>query len=150
MSKISINFVKLDNCVHTPEKTSEGAACYDIRAFLEKPVILKPRERFSIPTGIKVQIPVGFMLSVRPRSGLAIKEGLTLINSPGTIDSDFRGEIHILVINLGESEIKISNEERIAQLVLEKTYEIKWEVKKEDDLSSTKRGEGGFGSTGKK
>jgi len=132
-----------------PAAHSEGAGCYDVYAAPDAVVKLSPGQRTAISTGLKVEVPYGYILSVRPRSGLAIKEGLTLVNSPGTIDSDYRGEVKILVINLGDAEIKISPGDRIAQFLLEKTWPIEWQETLESDIENTKRGEDGFGSTGK-
>jgi len=130
-----------------PEYLTEGAAGLDIRANLEIPVRLKPMERMRIPTGLFIELPMGYELQVRPRSGLAIKQGLTCLNSPGTIDSDYRGEIQVILINLSEQEQMVGHGDRIAQLVLHKVERVKWkEVKK---IAATKRNEGGFGHTGK-
>jgi len=114
----------------------------------DKDFVLKPFERKIVPTGIKVEIPYGFEIQVRPRSGLALKHGITVLNTPGTVDSTYRGEIMVIIINLGEIEVKIKKGDRIAQAVLMKVEKIKW--KKVKKLNSTKRGKGGFGSTGKK
>ncbi|MES0490361.1 MAG: dUTP diphosphatase [Leptospirales bacterium] len=143
---VQVKFELLREGFSLPEKKTVGAGAYDIRAALDSEIELKPGQRKAIATGLRVEIPQGFILSVRPRSGLAIKEGLTMVNSPGTIDSDFRGEIQILTINLGDKLVTIKPHDRIAQLVLEKTYEIEWV---ETTLGQTERGEGGFGSTGK-
>jgi len=148
MSEVSVKIVKLHEDVTIPEKSSHEAACYDLRACLSQTIILEPMQRIAVPTGIKVEIPKGYLISVRPRSGLAIKEGITLINSPGTIDSDFRGEIKVLLINLGDQPVQIKNNDRIAQMILEKTISISWVEEKEQFLSETQRGAGGFGSTG--
>ena len=130
-----------------PHLATTGAACYDVYACLEQPETLSPGERFAVSTGMAVEVPEGYLLSVRPRSGLAIKNGITMINSPGTIDCDYRGEVKILLVNHGKEAFEIKDGDRIGQLILEKSYEVDWvEV---DELSDTARGEGGFGSTGK-
>ena len=130
-----------------PHYATEGAAGLDIRANLPGTMALKPMERQMIPTGLFIELPDGFEAQVRPRSGLAIKQGLTCLNTPGTIDSDYRGEIKILLINLsGELQV-IQHGDRIAQLVVQKVERISWLPVQV--LSETSRSEGGFGSTGK-
>jgi dUTP pyrophosphatase len=130
-----------------PHYATEGAAGLDIRANLPGTMALKPMERQMIPTGLFIELPDGFEAQVRPRSGLAIKQGLTCLNTPGTIDSDYRGEIKILLINLsGELQV-IQHGDRIAQLVIQKVERISWLPVQV--LSETSRSEGGFGSTGK-
>ena len=129
-----------------PEYKSALASGFDIRACLDRPVFLKPQERGLISTGLSFEIPEGFELQARPRSGLALKKGLTLLNTPGTIDADYRGEIKILVINSGTEFVTITDQERIAQLVLCPVFQAQFEVS--DSLTETPRGEGGFGSTG--
>ncbi|MCS7205654.1 MAG: dUTP diphosphatase [Leptospiraceae bacterium] len=134
-----------------PEKATSAAAAYDVRAFLpfDQEIILEPGDWFSVPTGLYFEIPQGYFLSVRPRSGLANQYGVTLLNSPGTIDSDYRGELKIIMINLGKQTFRIRNHERIAQIIVEKEIPFKWEVvSRKSDLSPSIRGEGGFGSTG--
>jgi dUTP pyrophosphatase len=120
----------------------------DLRAELEKPIILKPLERLLIPTGLFIELPLGFEAQIRPRSGLAVKKGITVLNSPGTIDSDYRGEIKVLLINLSNENFKVENGERIAQMVVEKHERIEWI--EAESLEETNRGIGGFGSTGSK
>lgn len=119
----------------------------DIRANVEFPIVLKPLQRCLISTGIFIELPVGYEAQIRPRSGLAYKNGITVLNSPGTIDSDYRGEIKVILINLSEEEFTINNGERICQMVIQKCLQIEWEVS--DLLNDTKRGSGGFGHTGK-
>jgi dUTP pyrophosphatase len=119
----------------------------DLAADLDAPVILKPMERAAVSTGIALEIPPGFEGQVRPRSGRAIKEGLTLVNSPGTIDSDYRGELKVLLVNLGEREITIRSGDRIAQLVIAPVVRV--EVIEVKELAESSRGEGGFGHTGR-
>jgi len=129
-----------------PKYQTEGASAVDLFADLTESIILKSKERKLIRTGIYISIPDGYEAQVRPRSGLAIKHGITVLNSPGTIDSDYRGEIGVILINHSDIDFKISNGERIAQLVLSSYEKITWkEVGKLDD---TQRGKGGFGSTG--
>jgi dUTP pyrophosphatase len=130
-----------------PAYETIASAGMDLRANISAPIILKPLERTIIKTGLYIELPVGFEAQVRPRSGLAAKHGLTVLNSPGTIDADFRGEIGVILVNLSAVEFKIEDGERIAQLVIAKHEHIQWlEVQ---NLNKTSRGEGGFGSTGK-
>lgn len=129
-----------------PDYATEGASGMDIRANLETSVLIKPFERVLIPTGIFIQLPEGFEAQIRPRSGLAFKYGMTVLNSPGTIDSDYIGEIKILLINLSQENFLIENGERIAQMIISQYTKINWE--QVEILTQTKRGEGGFGSTG--
>ena len=129
-----------------PKYATQGSAGMDIQAAIDKPFIVKPGERILIPTGFKVEIPTNFEIQVRPRSGLAIKHGISVLNSPGTIDSDYRGEIGVILINHGDTDFKINPFDRIAQIVV--TQIIKVNIIKNDDLSKTQRGSGGFGSTG--
>jgi len=130
-----------------PSYETIGSAGMDLRANLDSPLIINPMERILVPTGLFLEIPLGFEGQVRPRSGLAIKYGLSLINCVGTIDSDYRGEVKIPMINLGAEPFTIEHGERIAQLVLAKHGIVEWEL--EDTLNDTERGVGGFGSTGK-
>jgi len=129
-----------------PSYATEGSSGLDLRAALEKPVFLKPFRRALIPTGIALEIPYGYEAQVRPRSGLALKKGITLLNSPGTIDADYRGEVKVILINLGEEEVVIERGERIAQLVIAPVAKAR--LVKVEEISPTSRGEGGFGSTG--
>ncbi len=134
-----------------PEKATPLSACYDIRAYLpfNQEIILEPGDWYSVPTGLYFEIPEGYFISVRPRSGLADKYGITLLNSPGTIDSDYRGELKVILINFGKNTFIVRNNDRIAQIMLEKEIPIKWqEVKSRAELNSTLRNDGGFGSTG--
>ena len=130
-----------------PKYMTEEAAGMDICAYLEKPLVLGSLERVLVPTGIKLEIPVGYEVQVRPRSGLALKHGLTLLNSPGTIDSDYRGEIGIILVNISKEEYTIQPNERIAQLILGKVYQIEFE--NVEILNESSRESGGFGHTGK-
>jgi dUTP pyrophosphatase len=131
-----------------PAYATEGAAGLDIRANISEPIVLKPLERLLIPTGLFVAIPLGYEIQIRPRSGLAFKHGITVLNTPGTIDADYRGEIKVLLVNLSNTSFTIEPGERIAQMVLAKHETLSW--KTTDILPSTERGAGGFGSTGLK
>lgn len=130
-----------------PEYATAGSSGMDIRANLSEPLSLAPMQRALVPTGISVQLPAGFELQVRPRSGLAIKQGITCLNTPGTIDADYRGEIKVILINLSGEIQTICNGDRIAQLVLQKVEKISWQVTNE--IEESLRGVGGFGHTGK-
>jgi dUTP pyrophosphatase len=130
-----------------PNYATEGSSGLDLRANLQGTMVLKPMERQMVPTGLFIELPEGFEAQVRPRSGMAIKQGLTCLNTPGTIDSDYRGEIKILLINLsGELQV-IQHGDRIAQMVVQKVEKISWQPV--EILTETSRSEGGFGSTGK-
>jgi dUTP pyrophosphatase len=126
-------------------QTTEAAGC-DVCASLKEPMTLKPGERALVPTGMSLEIPQGFEIQVRPRSGLAFKNGISLVNTPGTIDSDYRGELKILMINHGQNDFVIQNADRVAQLVVAPVVQAQFAFA--DDLSETVRGAGGFGSTG--
>lgn len=130
-----------------PEYATEGSAGMDLRANLEAPVTLQPMERSLIPTGLFIELPPGYEAQVRPRSGLAIKQGLTCLNSPGTIDADYRGEIKVILINLSREAQTIQTGDRIAQMVVQRVERVGWETV--ENISSTERGVGGFGHTGK-
>ncbi|MBX7226130.1 MAG: dUTP diphosphatase [Chitinophagales bacterium] len=129
-----------------PEYETEGSAGLDLRAFLKEPIMLKPLQRALIPTGLFIELPEGFEAQVRPRSGLALKKGLSILNSPGTIDSDYRGEIKIIVINLSNETAILNTGERIAQMVISEVERVV--LIEVEELSETQRGEGGFGHTG--
>ncbi len=131
-----------------PVYETTGSAGMDLRAQLSEPVMLKPLQRALIPTGLFIELPDGCEAQVRPRSGLALKKGVTVLNSPGTIDSDYRGEIKVIMINLSNETTIINTGERIAQMIISK-YE-KVTLKEVDELNETERGEGGFGHTGVK
>jgi dUTP pyrophosphatase len=131
-----------------PFYATEGSAGLDLKASLEAELILQPMERLLVPTGLFIELPNGFEAQVRPRSGLAVKQGITCLNTPGTIDSDYRGEIKILLINLSGESQSIQPGDRIAQLVVQKYEQVEWE--QVEFLSATGRNDGGFGSTGKK
>jgi dUTP pyrophosphatase len=130
-----------------PEYATSGSAGMDLKANLKEPVNLKPLQRQMIPTGLFIELPDGYEAQVRPRSGMANKQGITCLNSPGTIDSDYRGEIKIILINLSESEQTIRHGDRIAQLIIAKVEKAKWELVPQ--LNNSARGDGGFGHTGK-
>lgn len=130
-----------------PEYATEGAAGMDLRAWLAEPLVLEPMERKMIPTGLFFEIPEGYEVQVRPRSGMAIKHGITCLNSPGTVDSDYRGEIKIILINLSTEPHTINSGDRIAQMVVAKVEKAIFQTV--DQLQSTTRGQGGFGHTGK-
>ena len=131
-----------------PAYATLQSAGMDIRANLQEPVTLAPLQRALIPTGIYIALPEGFECQARPRSGLAVKHGITVLNSPGTIDADYRGELKILLVNLSDTPFVIENGERIAQLVVARHEHVEWE--EVEVLDETGRGEGGFGSTGVK
>ncbi|MBS1662761.1 MAG: dUTP diphosphatase [Bacteroidetes bacterium] len=130
-----------------PEYATEGSAGMDLRAHLSEPVVMKPLERHLIPTGLFMELPVGYEAQVRPRSGLAAKHGITVLNSPGTIDSDYRGEVKVILINLSAEAQTINAGDRIAQMVVSPVVQIGWEEVAE--IGTTARNAGGFGHTGK-
>lgn len=130
-----------------PVYASSGAAGADLCAALETPLVLKPGARALVPTGLAVELPDGFEMQIRPRSGLAAKHGVTVLNSPGTVDSDYRGEVKVILINLGDADVEIAPGERIAQAVIAPVTLAEFRLV--DILSGTARGEGGFGSTGR-
>lgn len=129
-----------------PTYATPNSAGMDLRAALSEPVVLQPGERRLIPTGLKIAVPVGFEAQVRPRSGFAIKNGVTMLNSPGTIDADYRGEVMVIAINHGSEPVRFNHGDRIAQLVVAPVTQVT--VREVVDLDDTDRGEGGFGSTG--
>lgn len=130
-----------------PRYETALSAGMDVRANLDEPIVLKPLARAMVPTGLFVELPAGYEMQVRPRSGLAAKFGLTVLNAPGTIDADYRGEIKVILANLSNDDFTINDGERIAQLVVAQHAQVQWEPAEE--LSNTDRGAGGFGSTGK-
>jgi len=148
--RIKIFFKKLDHAKNLPlpDYESDEAAGMDIRAALDKPKTLEPGERDLIPTGLQMALPVGYEAQIRPRSGLAYKHGITMLNTPGTIDSDYRGEVKVLAINHGDEPYKIEHGDRIAQMVIAPVYQP--QIEETDSLPETNRGKGGFGSTGVK
>jgi dUTP pyrophosphatase len=132
-----------------PEYASEGAAGMDLRAFLDMDLQIPPLARARIPTGLRIEIPEGFEGQVRPRSGLAVKFGVTVLNSPGTIDSDYRGDLDVILVNLGGEAFIVKDGDRIAQLVIAPVFRAAMDIAVDaDELSATARGSGGFGSTG--
>lgn len=139
--------IKNDSAHPLPAYKTSGAAGMDLTANLQEPILLKPLERKLIKTGLSIELPVGYEAQVRPRSGLALKHGITVLNTPGTIDADYRGEIGVILINLSQENFEINNGERIAQLVIAKHENASWIGVNE--LGSSERGAGGFGSTGK-
>ncbi|WP_222982742.1 dUTP diphosphatase [Flagellimonas meishanensis] len=130
-----------------PNYETLASAGMDLRANIAKPITLKSLERAIVPTGIFMELPVGYEAQVRPRSGLAAKKGISVLNAPGTIDADYRGEVGVILVNLSSEDFTIENGERIAQMVIAKHERAEWEVV--ESLSNTARGTGGFGSTGK-
>jgi dUTP pyrophosphatase len=146
MEKVSIRFRKLHASATVPSYMSAGAAGCDVCACLPETTEIPPGARAAIATGLSVEIPEGYEIQVRPRSGLAWKKGLTVVNAPGTIDSDFRGEIKVLLVNLGSETVFLEPGDRVAQFVLQRVEQMEWV--ESNDLSETARGLGGFGSTG--
>lgn len=130
-----------------PQYETAHAAGMDMRAFIKEEVVIKPMQRLLIPTGLHIELPVGYEAQIRPRSGLAYKHGISIVNSPGTIDADYRGEIKVLLINLSDTEFVVNNGDRIAQMVIAKHEAVSWNSVEE--LNDTARGEGGYGHTGK-
>ena len=145
MAKILIK--KLDPAVELPAYKTEGASGMDLMALLNEPINLKPNSSCLVPTGLAVAFSSDFEIQIRPRSGLATKNSISVLNTPGTIDSDYRGEIKVILFNHGKNDFLINNKDRIAQMIL--TPVIKMDLEETDNLPETIRGEGGFGSTGK-
>lgn len=146
MSKVKVRIIN-QSPNPLPEYATDQAAGMDIRAHLETPITLQPLERILVPTGLFIELPTGYEAQIRPRSGLAIKQGLTCLNSPGTIDADYRGEVKIILINLSQEPQTIHPGDRIAQMVVHEVERVKWKPVK--SISVTKRHDGGFGHTGK-
>lgn len=142
--------VKIINTSNHPLPVYEtnASAGMDVRASLLEPVVLKPLERAIIPTGLFIELPLNYEAQIRPRSGLAAKKGITVLNSPGTVDADYRGEIKVILINLSNENFTVENGERIAQMIVAAHEKVEWNITEE--LLETKRGAGGFGSTGNK
>lgn len=139
----------INNSKHDlPAYATDGAAGMDLRANIEHPIVLSPMERVLIPTGLKIALPIGYEAQIRPRSGMALKHGITCANTPGTIDYDYRGDVGIILINLGTEPFVINDGDRIAQMVINKYERIVWEPV--DELPETERGEGAYGHTGVK
>lgn len=141
--------IKVVNSSHhpLPQYATPLSAGLDLRANLEAPITLQPMERRLVPTGLRIALPEGYEAQVRPRSGLALKHGITLLNTPGTIDADYRGEIGVIMVNLSTEPFTVEDGERIAQLVIARYEQAEWQ--ETDVLDETERGEGGFGHTGK-
>ncbi|MDR1090826.1 MAG: dUTP diphosphatase [Prevotella sp.] len=141
--------VKIINKSHhpLPKYATPFSAGVDLRANIDKPVTLAPLERTLVPTGLYLELPQGYEAQIRPRSGLALKHGLTVLNSPGTIDADYRGEIRVILVNLSNENFVINDGERICQMVIAEHAQVKWE--EVDSINDTERGAGGFGHTGK-
>lgn len=145
MERIKVKIIN-DSSNPLPAYETPSSAGMDVRARLDSPLTLQPLQRALIPTGLRMQLPQGYECQVRPRSGLALKHGISLVNTPGTVDADYRGEIGIIVINLSNEPYTITNGERIAQLVIKEYVHVTWE--QVDRIDETKRGEGAFGHTG--
>ena len=145
MERIKVKIIN-DSSNPLPAYETPSSAGMDVRARLDSPVTLQPLQRALIPTGLRIQLPQGYECQVRPRSGLALKHGISLVNTPGTVDAEYRGEIGIIVINLSDQPYTITDGERIAQLVIKEYVHVTWE--QVDRIDETERGEGGFGHTG--
>ena len=145
MAKVLIK--KLNSAVELPAYKTDGASGMDLMALIKEPINLKPNSSCIVPTGLAVAFSSDFEIQIRPRSGLAAKNSISVLNTPGTIDSDYRGEIKVILFNHGKNDFLINNKDRIAQMIL--TPVIKMELRESDELPETVRGEGGFGSTGK-
>tara|TARA_B110000438_G_scaffold117711_1_gene115017 strand:+ start:188 stop:625 length:438 start_codon:yes stop_codon:yes gene_type:complete len=144
---IKVLIKKLDSSIELPAYKTIGASGMDLMAFIKEPITLKPQKSCLVPTGISVAFPADFEIQIRPRSGLAAKNNISVLNTPGTIDSDYRGEIKVILYNHGDSNFLINDKDRIAQMILAPV--IKMNLEEADTLPETVRGKGGFGSTGK-
>jgi dUTP pyrophosphatase len=138
--------VALEDGARLPEYKTAMASGADLRAFIPQEIVLEPGKRLAVPTGLRMELPAGYEAQVRPRSGLALEHGITCLNSPGTIDADYRGEVKVILANLGDKPFRIANGDRIAQLVIAPTAQARFEPA---ELGETERGSGGFGSTGR-
>ncbi|MGW9528299.1 dUTP diphosphatase [Paenibacillus terrae] len=147
LTYVEINRLGGNEDIELPRKMSELASGFDLYAAVQEDLVLEPGKRCLVPTGVAIAMPAGLEAQIRPRSGLALKHGITCLNTPGTIDADYRGEIKVLLINLGEEPFTITRNERIAQMVFQTVPEV--ELKQVDRLSETVRGAGGFGHTGR-
>ncbi|AHC19638.1 MULTISPECIES: dUTP diphosphatase [Paenibacillus] len=147
LTYVEINRLAGNEDIELPRKMSELASGFDLYAAVQENLVLEPGKRCLVPTGFAIAMPAGLEAQIRPRSGLALKHGITCLNTPGTIDADYRGEIKVLLINLGEESFTITRNERIAQMVFQVVPEV--ELKQVDHLSETVRGAGGFGHTGR-
>jgi dUTP pyrophosphatase len=145
--KIRLRRLSAAHDLPLPAAASPGSAGHDLRAAVEGDMVLAPGERRLVPTGLVLEIPAGWEGQVRPRSGLALRHGVALVNAPGTIDSDYRGEVGVLLVNLGQEPFTVRRGDRIAQLVVARVESVEWE-EAEDGLAASERGAGGFGSTG--
>ena len=145
MNEVKVKIINMSRH-ELPAYATVDSAGMDVHANLDSAVTLKPLERKLIPTGLKVELPSGYEMQIRPRSGLALKHGITLVNTPGTIDADYRGEIGVILINLSDKEFVVNDGERIAQMVVAPYTRVAWESA--ESISDTERGEGGFGHTG--
>ena len=145
MENININIINTSGHPN-PVLETQGSAGADLRAFINDTIIIKPFERKLIPTGLKMELPIGYEAQIRSRSGLALKNGISVLNSPGTIDSDYRGEIGVILINLSNEVFTVKNGDRVAQLIIAKHTSVVWE--EAEQLKDSSRGSGGFGSTG--
>lgn len=147
MDKVEVKII--NNSGHSlPEYSTESSAGMDVRACLKEPVVLQPLQRALIPTGLRIQLPQGYECQIRPRSGLALKHGISLVNTPGTIDADYRGEIGVIMINLSNEPFTVNDGERICQMVVTRYSHTTWIPV--EQLDDTERGDGGFGHTGRK
>ena len=144
---VKVLIKKLDLAVKLPEYSTNGASGMDLIAFIKNPINIKPKTSSLVPTGLSVAFSSNYEIQIRPRSGLAAKNNISILNTPGTIDSDYRGEIKVIIYNHGNKDFVINNNDRIAQMIL--TPVVKMELEETDKLPQTMRGEGGFGSTGK-
>ncbi len=143
-----LNIKIINHSTHPlPAYETEHAAGMDLRAFINEAITIKPLQRILIPTGLHIELPVGYEAQIRPRSGLAFKHGIGIVNSPGTIDADYRGEIKVLLVNLSDTDFVVNDGERIAQMVVAKHETVNWKLATE--LGDTLRGTGGYGHTGK-
>ncbi|MHB0864388.1 dUTP diphosphatase [Paenibacillus sp. SEL3] len=147
LTYVEINRLAGNEDIELPRKMSELASGFDLYAAIQENLVLEPGKRCLVPTGFAIAMPAGLEAQIRPRSGLALKHGITCLNTPGTIDADYRGEIKVLLINLGDESFTITRNERIAQMVFQVVPEV--ELKQVDQLSETVRGAGGFGHTGR-
>ena len=144
---VKVLIKKLDPLVELPESKTSGASGMDLVAFLKKPINIKPKKSSLIPTGLSVAFSENYEIQIRPRSGLAATKNISILNTPGTIDSDYRGEIKVIIYNHGDADFVVNNGDRIAQMILTPVFKMKLE--EADKLPETMRGDGGFGSTGK-
>jgi len=144
---VKVLIKKLDSAVNLPEYKTDGASGMDLVAFLKQPINIKPKTSSLIPTGLSIAFSNEYEIQIRPRSGLAAKNNVSVLNTPGTIDSDYRGEIKVIIYNHGDKNFLVNNGDRIAQMILSPV--VKMELQETNDLPQTIRGEGGFGSTGK-